>query len=127
MINGLAFTTTYTLYGVLKLREPENKLISTTLTTTNLTADLTEQINSVKALMMRLLPLRVMEFDFAAIYKKDDVLDVFELSSVGSKILVKGSLVPAMAAGVRYYLNNYCNASFSWNGDQNVLPHHFRH
>ena len=29
-----------------------------------------------------------------------------------------------MAAGVRYYLNNYCNASFSWNGDQtSCRPH----
>lgn len=122
VINGLTPANAYTLYGVLEVTGTEQKLISTTFTTTNSTTDLSSQIEGIKALMQRLLPDRAAEFEFAAIDPVDDVLDVFELLSVGNNIRVSGSSGTAMAAGVRYYLNNYCNASFSWNGDQNILP-----
>lgn len=64
--------------------------------------------------------------DFAAIDKKDDVLDVFELSSVGSKILVKGSSAPAMAAGVNIRIIIAMPLSRGM-ATRMFSPHHFRH
>jgi len=122
IINRLSPAGTYTLYGVLEVPETEDKLISTPFSTTNSTTDLSSQIIAVQSLMQRMLPARASEFEFTAIEPVDDVLDVFELRSEGGKIKVGGSSATAMAAGVRYYLNTYCNASFSWNGDQNILP-----
>lgn len=122
IINGLSPASNYMLYGVLEVAGTEDKLISTSFSTTATTKDLSSQISAVQSLMQRMLPARASEFEFTAIDAVDDVLDVFELRSEGGKIKVSGSSATAMAAGVRYYLNNYCNASFSWNGDQNILP-----
>lgn len=122
LINGLNPATSYSVYAVLEVAGTANKLISTNFTTTNLKQDLTQQLEGVRALMQRLLPERADEFMFDVIDPVDDVRDVFEVSSVESNILIKGSSATAMTAGVRYYLNTWCKASFSWNGDQNVLP-----
>lgn len=122
MINGLNTGTNYTLYATIETSGTLSPISKTNFTTTNTTLDLTTQINATKALVSRLLPARAAEFDFAGIEKIDDVLDVFEISSEGNKILIKGSSATSMAAGLRYYLNNYCNASFSWNGHQDELP-----
>ncbi len=122
VINKLNSGTDYTLYAVMEINGKLSEIAKTNFTTTNTTLDLSAQIDAVKALVNRLLPERASEFDFEGIEKIDDVLDVFELSSVGNKILIKGSSATAMAAGLRYYMNTYCNASFSWNGHQDELP-----
>lgn len=84
--------------------------------------DLISQISSVKAVLARLIPARAKEFVFVSLPKVDNSKDAFEISSVGGKILIKASSGTAFTSGVNYYLHNYCNASFSWNGDQNILP-----
>lgn len=121
-LKGLTPNTQYVVYATLQGSNKLSAVSSTTFTTTNTTIDLTSHINSVKGVLSRLIPGRDTEFDFAAIDKIDDTRDVFELSTVGSKILVKGSSATAITSGINYYLHNYCNASFSWNGDQNILP-----
>lgn len=121
-LKGLTANTEYILYATLQGSNKLSAVSSTSFTTTNATTNLTSQINSVKGVLSRLIPGRESEFDFAAIDKIDDTRDVFELSTVASKILVKGSSATAITSGINYYLHNYCNASFSWNGDQNILP-----
>lgn len=122
LINGLAPNTTYNLYAVMETSGKLSKVAKTALTTSNESFDLSDQINAAKALVNRLLPDRASEFEFGQLEKVDDRLDVFEISSNNSKILIKGSSATAMTAGLRYYLNNYCQASFSWNGPQDELP-----
>ncbi len=53
--------------------------------------------------------------------KSQDGHDVFELSSSKGKIVIKASGVNAAAAGLNYYLKNYCNRSMSHLGD-NLQP-----
>lgn len=48
--------------------------------------------------------------------------DYFELSSVGRKIEIQGNSPVSLASGLNWYLKYYCNASFSWCGNQAQLP-----
>lgn len=58
--------------------------------------------------------------------KSVDGLDVFELSGSKGKIVIKASGANAAAAGINYYLKNYCRRSMSHLGDNlsavNPLP-----
>lgn len=40
--------------------------------------------------------------------------DVFELSSEGRKVIIKGNSANSMAVGLNYYLRYCCNAVYSW-------------
>ena len=46
--------------------------------------------------------------------KADFGTDCFELSSRGSKVLIRANNSGSMATGLNYYLKNYCNTSVSW-------------
>lgn len=46
--------------------------------------------------------------------KADFGTDCFELSSKGSRVLIRANNSGSMATGLNYYLKNYCNASVSW-------------
>ncbi len=43
-------------------------------------------------------------------------LDVFEIESKGSKIIIRGSSGVAITSGLNWYLKYYCNAHVSWCG-----------
>jgi alpha-N-acetylglucosaminidase len=48
--------------------------------------------------------------------------DVFELQTLGDRIVVRGSSGVAIASGAYWYLKHYCHCDVSWCGDQLHLP-----
>ena len=76
-----------------------------------------QNLESSYALLNRILPNEASQFEFDIIPSKDNK-DIFEVSSSNSKIIIKGNTPVSIAYGLHYYLRNYCNASFSWSGNQ---------
>ncbi len=73
------------------------------------------------ALAQRVLKDRAKEFVFETI-PSENGKDLFELSSKGKKIVIKGNSGVSKAAGLNYYLENYCNCLISINYNQLNLP-----
>jgi alpha-N-acetylglucosaminidase len=48
--------------------------------------------------------------------------DVFELQSMGGKIVLSGNKALSVASALSYYLKYYCRADFGWNGNNMHLP-----
>ncbi len=48
--------------------------------------------------------------------------DVFEVESVGDRIVLRGSNGVTVGRALKWYLNNKCNCSVSWRGDNLKLP-----
>ncbi len=62
-------------------------------------------------LAKRIIPDQANCFKFVQI---SDTSDVFELSSYRGKIVIAGNNANSMAAGLNYYLKNYCHTTVSW-------------
>lgn len=67
---------------------------------------------SAQALAERVLDRQAKHFTFEKL--QDAEGDVFELSSKGGEIIIKGTNANAMAVGLNHYLRYYCNAVYSW-------------
>lgn len=67
---------------------------------------------SAQALAERVLDRQAKHFTFEKL--QDVEGDVFELSSKGGKIIIKGTNANSMAVGLNHYLRYYCNAVYSW-------------
>jgi alpha-N-acetylglucosaminidase len=78
-------------------------------------------IVAATGVISRMLPGRAGEFRVEMI-PAENGLDVFELESRDGKIVLRGSSVTAVSAGLNWYLKYYCNAHVSWTGDQLRLP-----
>jgi alpha-N-acetylglucosaminidase len=78
-------------------------------------------VAAAEGLLKRLLPRHVDRFVLEAIAPAEG-RDVFELESVAGRIVVRGSSGVAIASGLNWYLNYYCNCHVSWCGDQLRLP-----
>lgn len=52
----------------------------------------------------------------------DDGLDVFEIESVGEKVVLRGSTGVAQASALNWYLKYSCNCHISWDSVQLALP-----
>lgn len=44
----------------------------------------------------------------------DDTLDVFEIETIGKRLIIKGNNANSMAVGLNHYLKNYCDVTVSW-------------
>lgn len=56
--------------------------------------------------------------------QSEDTLDVFELSSEGNRLIIKGNNANSMAVGLNYYLKNFCDVTVSWYAFEPVqYPH----
>lgn len=122
IFNGLAPQSDYKLFAVLQNEEKKSEIVSTTtFSTSNIPLNKTNQISGAIGVLERLIPRHADSFDFEMIEKVNETNDVFEVSSEGGKIHIKGSSGVALTSGVNWYLKNYCNASFSWNGDQTAI------
>jgi alpha-N-acetylglucosaminidase len=62
-------------------------------------------------LAKRIIPDQANCFKFVQI---SDTSDVYELSSYRGKIVIAGNNANSMAAGLNYYLKNYCHTTVSW-------------
>lgn len=69
-------------------------------------------VQSAQALAERVLDRQAKHFTFEKL--QDAEGDVFELSSKGGEIIIKGTNANAMAVGLNHYLRYYCNAVYSW-------------
>ena len=73
------------------------------------------------ALAERVLDKQAKHFTFEKLHGVEG--DVFELSSEGGKIVIKGTNSNSMAVGLNYYLRYNCNVVYSWfHYDKMVLP-----
>ncbi|MCC6682170.1 MAG: alpha-N-acetylglucosaminidase [Phycisphaeraceae bacterium] len=80
-------------------------------------------IEAIQSLTRRLLPPRVAGRFIFEVIPTDAGRDVLELESSGEHVVIRGSSIPAMAAGLNHYLHHHCGCHFScWCGDQLQLP-----
>ena len=94
-------------------------LIALVSCTNNLQQD--SDVLGAQALAERVLGRQAKHFTFE---KLDGVEgDVFELSSEGREIVIKGTNSNSMAVGLNHYLRYHCNAVYSWfHYDEMELP-----
>lgn len=78
-------------------------------------------MNAAYQLIKRILPEHWNQFELEFIQPENE-LDVFEIENYGQLIKISGSSGVAIASGLHWYLREYCNAHFSWTGDQLKLP-----
>ncbi|HEU4903593.1 MAG TPA: alpha-N-acetylglucosaminidase N-terminal domain-containing protein, partial [Flavisolibacter sp.] len=81
-----------------------------------------EKEEAVYALIKRVVPGHARYFVVSFIEKKGDN-DVFEVESVGNKIMLRGNNGIAIASALNYYLENIAHCSITWNGTNLKLPH----
>lgn len=77
---------------------------------------------AAKALAQRVVPGYAANIEFKAIPNITGS-DIFELSMLNSKLYIKGNSSNAMAVGLNYYLQHYCNVDISWyRNEKPALP-----
>ncbi|MCY2930132.1 MAG: alpha-N-acetylglucosaminidase C-terminal domain-containing protein [Planctomycetota bacterium] len=76
---------------------------------------------AARSVLERLLPGKADQFVFEIIPPQDG-RDVFEIESVGGKIVLRGPNGVAMASALHWYLKQSCHANVSWCGNQLALP-----
>lgn len=64
---------------------------------------------SAEALAERIVPGYDIKF-----VQTGDTLDVFEIQTIGERLVVKGNNANSMAVGLNHYLKNYCDVTVSW-------------
>ena len=75
----------------------------------------------VRGLLQRWLPDHVDSFSLEALASPDG-LDVFEIESVGGKVVLRGTSGVAQASALNWYLKYSCNCHVSWDSTQLSLP-----
>ena len=78
-------------------------------------------VKSARDLAGRIVPEQADNFIFEEI-AKDNGKDVFELETLGDKIVVKGNSGVSMAVGLNWYLKEFCGRSVSLRGSNLDLP-----
>lgn len=123
-VKGLNPQTSYKVYATLQGSNEPSDVISTGFTTTAVPVapDLSAHIVALKGVLGRLMPNNADDFALGSIPPADDIKDVYEISTSAGKVIVKGSSASAITSGIRHYLGEYCNVSFSWSGDQTKFP-----
>lgn len=70
------------------------------------------ELVAMRGLLSRVVPEHASRFVLERIAA--DSADVFELESVGRKIVIRGNNANSMAVGLNHYLKYYCKAQYSW-------------
>lgn len=79
-------------------------------------------VEAADALIHRLLGDKADQFSLELIPRKGD-LDVFEIETVGDKVVLRGSTGGTIASALNWYLKHYCRCQVTWcGGDQLNLP-----
>lgn len=76
------------------------------------------------ALIKRILPNHASRFEVAYIPQENNK-DVFELETVGGKVLLRGNNGVSVASALNYFLKNYAHCDISWNGTNLKIPDPF--
>ncbi|WP_161488184.1 alpha-N-acetylglucosaminidase TIM-barrel domain-containing protein [Sedimentisphaera cyanobacteriorum] len=81
-----------------------------------------ENVSAAEGLIERVLgksDAALFEVEFIS---QQDGYDVFEIETIKNKIHLRGSNPVSVGRALKYYLNEYCNCSLSWRGDNLNLP-----
>lgn len=78
-------------------------------------------IAAARSLIKRVVPKQADLFAVEGI-PADDGKDVFEIESVGGKIVLRGNNPVSVASALNWYLKHYAKCHLSWCGDQLNLP-----
>lgn len=79
-------------------------------------------IDAAQGVLHRLIPERTDAFDFELIPPDANGRDVFEIESLGDKMILRGNNGVSLCSALNWYLKYYCHANVSWNGVQLDLP-----
>ena len=79
------------------------------------------KIKAAQGIIERITPDYVSGFSLEIMNSKDGK-DVFEISSIDDKVLLKGNNTISLAVAYHQYLKKYCKVSLSWCGDQLDMP-----
>lgn len=77
---------------------------------------------AAQALVQRVVPSRAAQFSVEIIPKAENGHDVFEIESVGRKIVLRGNDGVSVASALNHYLKEVANCHLSWCGDRMDLP-----
>ncbi len=75
----------------------------------------------IKSLLQRIVPDHVKEFTIEKL-TSDKNNDFFEIETVNHKIILRGNNGVAISSALYYYLNEFCHAQITWNGNSLSLP-----
>jgi alpha-N-acetylglucosaminidase len=79
-------------------------------------------VDAARALIERVVPKQASHFTVEMI-PVDNGRDVFEVESVGGKIVLRGNNAVSVASALNWYLKNECRCDMSWHcGDQMRMP-----
>lgn len=95
-------------------------LPSALLNAENISSD--QNREAVAALIQRVVPAHVSQFEIELITKDADDKDLFEIESVNGKIVLRGNNGVSVASALNYYLKNFTHSSITWNGTNLNLP-----
>ena len=81
----------------------------------------TPEVKAAQELAERVMDGKTKNIRFELLEDVDE--DVFELTSEGRKVIIRGNSANSMAVGLNHYLRYYCNAVYSWfNFEEMTLP-----
>ena len=99
-----------------------NTVGSATSNTASLTVTpYNRDVSAASGLLGRMLPLHATHFGTVFI-PPENGMDVFEIESVGERIVLRGNTPVSIASAFNHYLKNICHCHVSRNGDQLALP-----
>ncbi|NMC38227.1 MAG: alpha-N-acetylglucosaminidase [Bacteroidales bacterium] len=78
-----------------------------------------DQAEAARGVIERILPDYADRFVLKTILKEGEN-DVFEITTRGRKIIIRGSSGVAICSGLNYYLKHFCNASYNWRCGNNL-------
>jgi alpha-N-acetylglucosaminidase len=78
-------------------------------------------MDATRGLIERILPDHSSRFEIEYLPGENNS-DIFEIESLGDKIVLRGSNGVAIGSALNYYLKNFCNSEISWNGSNLDIP-----
>lgn len=84
-------------------------------------ADSILNVDAVTALIHRIIPAQAGHFQVEYI-PREDGKDVFELESLGDKIILRGNNGVSVSSALNDYLKTYAHCDITWNGTNLNLP-----
>lgn len=79
------------------------------------------QVDAARGIIGRITPSIVEQFSLEII-PQEEGLDVYEIESVGGKVVLRGNNGVSLASAYYLYLKEFCGVELSWNGDQLNVP-----
>ncbi len=79
-------------------------------------------VAAARGLIERVLPAHAAQIDVEYLPKGAEGEDVFEVATVGDRLVLRGNDGVSVASALNWYLRNVAHAQVSWDGDNLALP-----